>query len=197
MRLPNSRYEEIKSAAVDMLELVGADSIPVDPFAIAEKLGIKTIAYSDLGEDGKEAALKLSENGFRWELETDDGEETDYVYYNDEHPIGRVRFTLLHEIGHIVLGHQQESEVAEAEANFFAKFTIAPPSLVCVIRPNDYVDIASAFDLSQECAFNSWNYYRSWLHVKEKPEYEQTLQRLFVIGEAKGGEAMLRMERGA
>ena len=42
----------------------------------------------------------------------------------------RIRFTIMHEIGHIVLDHTEHSDLAESEANFFAKYALAPPPLV-------------------------------------------------------------------
>ena len=48
-------------------------------------------------------------------------EKVNPIYYNDKKDAGRIRFTILHEIGHFVLGHLQQSDLAESEANFFAK----------------------------------------------------------------------------
>ena len=188
MRLPGSRYEEIKAEVAALYQRCGCDAIPIDPLTIAERLGIVVVRYSSLGEEAEAAALKRSPNGFKFALERPDGTLAQYIYYNDRHPMGRWRFTLLHEIGHIVLGHLQESEVAEAEAIFFAKFAVAPPSLVHVIRPSDYMDIANAFGLSAECALNSWNYYRGWLRAGGDKPYERTLRDLFVVVSRSGAD---------
>lgn len=48
------------------------------------------------------------------------------------------------------------------EANFFAKYLIAPPILVNLIQPNDYMDIAKIFCVSKECAMYSFMYYQKW-----------------------------------
>lgn len=200
MILPNYRYEEIKQEAVAVLKKTCEKAIPVDPFAIAMKLGIQVIAYQDLEEDGMAACFKISSNGFKLHLNNDEGEEIWRIYYNRDMPRGRVRFTILHEIGHIVLKHLQESDVAEAEANFFAKFTIAPPSLINLICPNDYLDIAAAFDLSNESAFYSWNYYRKWLCIVGTTDYERELESMFTVITGGRGEPMsriLRIKRGA
>ena len=181
MRLPDSRYEEIKAEVTELYQRCECDTIPVDPLMIAAKLDVNIVRYSSLGEEGEAAALKRSPNGFKLDLKRPDGTRTQLIYFNDHHPTGRRRFTLLHEIGHVVLGHLQESAVAEAEANFFAKFAAAPPSLVHVIGPSDYMDIADAFGLSAECALNSWNYYHRWLRTNSDKAYERTLRDLFVV----------------
>ncbi len=200
MRLPGFRYEQIKRKVVETFELTGERSIPIDPFAIARKLGIHLVAYSQLSEAGKAACLKKSKSGFKYLLEQPGAPSIWYIYYNDEMPYGHVRFTILHEIGHIVLGHLQESDVAEAEANFFAKFAIAPPSLVDLIKPNDYIEIARAFDLSSESALNSWSYYRKWQSINSTTDYELKLESLFTIIRGGSDEPIkraLRIKKGA
>jgi Zn-dependent peptidase ImmA (M78 family) len=58
------------------------------------------------------------------------------------------------------------SDLAEAEANFFAKFLLAPPILVHLISPDDYLDIIEPFDISREFAYNAFSYYQKWLYSK-------------------------------
>ncbi|MDO4443621.1 MAG: ImmA/IrrE family metallo-endopeptidase [Slackia sp.] len=181
MRLPSQRYEQIKRKAVALLAKVGEESIPINPFAIAAKIGIRTVSYNSLGNARKAACLKISKSGYKLLLEEHDGTSTWYIFYNDEMPWGHIRFTILHEIGHIVLEHLQGSDVAEAEANFFAKYTIAPPMLVNIIKPTSYMDIADAFELSNEGALNSWNYYQRWLRIPGFTDYELELESLFTV----------------
>lgn len=205
MRLPSYRYEQIKWDAVSLLDFAEENSAPIDPFAIASKLGIHVIAYGALGNEGRTACLKVSKSGFRYCLEGSDGNVTQYIYYSERKPMGHIRFTILHEIGHIFFGHLQESDVAEAEANFFAKYLIAPPALVDLIHPNDYLDIAYTFQLSKENAQHSWNYYQKWLHVRShgSGDYEKRLLAMFSVAEtSKGGDSMnevavLRTKKGA
>lgn len=45
-----------------------------------------------------------------------------------------MRFTLLHEFGHIVLKHNDQSENNEKEANFFAAQCIIPNALLKEIK---------------------------------------------------------------
>lgn len=202
MRLPSHRYEQIKLRVVALFAMVGERSIPIDPFAIAGKLGVHVVAYGSLDGVGKVACLKRSKSGFKLFLKALDGTSAWYIYYNETKPWGHVRFTILHEIGHIVLEHLQESDVAEAEANFFAKYAIAPPVLVNLIRPNDYMDIAEAFELSNEGAMYSWNYYCRWLRIFDFKDYELKLKSMFTIGKDEGdgltkATPVLRMGKGA
>ena len=60
-----------------------------------------------------------------------------FIFYNNRCPAGRIRFTLAHELGHVLLGHVQErfpaarDEAAEQQANIFASRLLAP---ACVLR---------------------------------------------------------------
>lgn len=68
----------------------------------------------------------------------------------------RMRFTILHEIGHIRLKHKKHGPREELEANFFAAQTIAPNVLVREAKRRGYQVtsdlLTSAFWISQECA---------------------------------------------
>ena len=202
MRLPNYRYEQIKKKVVALFAMISEKSVPINHFAIADELGFRVIAYGSLDDAGRAACLKRSESGFKLFLEGFDGTSTWYIYYNEAKPWGHVRFTVLQELAHIILDHRQESDVAEAEANFFAKYAIAPHMLVNLIRPNDYMDILEAFELSNEGALHSWNYYCKWLRISGFKDYELELKSMFTVIKGGGGEPMevasaLRMKKGA
>ena len=85
---------------------------------------------------------KINENIF---IEKDGRE---YSFYNDiDRCYERQNWTILHEIGHIVLDHTGHSEHEEDEANFFAKYAIAPPVLVHKIGAECPQDIYEIFDI--------------------------------------------------
>ena len=181
-KLPDFMYEEIKDKISRLLNKYNVRNIPVNVFALARKLDIKLVKFSDLTdyEIQSLAIFGVTEDtaGF-YALVEKNGRKAHYIYYNDKLELGRVRFTILHEIGHIVLDHIEQSDLAEAEANFFAKYLIAPPILVDKIKPIDYTEIKAAFLLSTTCAWNSFDYYQSWKRhhskVKNYEEYEKRI----------------------
>lgn len=75
----------------------------------------------------------------------------------------------------------QESDLAEAEANFFAKFALAPPVLIHKLEPQDEIQLANLFDISLEAATYAMEYYRKWLEYggSEYKDYEIRLLNLF------------------
>lgn len=194
-RLDDDRYVQIKMAVVGLYQELCVKTIPVDAWDIAKKLGITLLPYTSLNEEQREAALLLCNGGMKFNR-IYGGVMRTFVVYDDSTPIGRQRFTILHELGHVVLRHRQDSVLADAEADFFAKYAIAPPMLVYLIHPTDYLDIAEVFGLSRECAFNSMNYYNKWLRISGRKEYECDLVKLFAQKD-NSGSYRLRVRKSA
>ena len=138
MRLQDERYEEIKEIVVTLFENLDISCTPISGFEIAKKLGIIVIPYSAT-KHCEELTLKYEDAIC---LEKDDAL---YIYYNDKKSYERLNWTFLHEIGHLVLGHTEHCELAESEADFFAKFAIAPPVLIHRYKLSTVEDIEDRF----------------------------------------------------
>lgn len=107
--LSHARYEEIKQIVVDLFVRYDVRCIPVSAFEVAAKMGIPVIPYSAIPDSKRHLLLGESEDGFV--VEKTAGEW--YIYYNDQKDYGRVNNTIMHEIGHIILDHSEDSELAE------------------------------------------------------------------------------------
>ena len=82
------------------------------------------------------------------------------IYYNDKKPIHRARFTLAHEIGHILLGHLANGEtlhrnteydvldVREQQANVFARDLLMPAIVLHNLNIKSSEDIARICNVS-------------------------------------------------
>ncbi len=175
--LSNARYEEIKQIVVDMFVKYDISCVPVNSFELATKMGIKIIPYSAIPKNKRFLLLKKSEDGFS--VEKDIGEW--YIYYNDIKDYGRVNNTIMHEIGHIVLDHSEDSELAEKEVKFFAKYALVPPVLVHKLKLDNPADIADRFEVSNTAACYAYSYYQKWLQygALDYTDYEIVLLRLF------------------
>ncbi len=178
VNLKNRRYEEIKKTVVDTFEKLDIHCTPISGFEIATKLGVKIIPYSAKPQKAQELMLKESEDGFS--VKKTDGW---YIFYNDSKPYGRINNTIMHEDGHIVLDHTEDSELAEAEAKFFAKFALAPPVLIHKFDLQNSDAVAERFEISRQAAAYAWDYYQKWLHYggDSYTNYERKLCRLFGI----------------
>lgn len=175
-RISYNRYEQIKRIVTQTFIRYGVNCIPVSAFELASKMGATVIPYSAYSKEKRETISYFSNDGFSALY---DGQW--YIFYNDELPYKRINNTLMHEIGHIVLDHTQESDLAEAEANFFAKFALAPPVLIHKLEPQDEIQLANLFDISLEAATYAMEYYRKWLEYggSEYKDYEIRLLNLF------------------
>lgn len=182
MRLTKDRYDEIQRIVVDMYESCNITTYPISCQEICNKKGIRLFPYSSLSAKKQAAVKQISPDGIHMLIEDiRTGEFFWVIYYNDENCRERIRWTLLHEIGHIVLDHTEESDLSEAEANFFAKYALAPPPLVMAAKCEDYIDIAMKFDISQTAAFYSMKFYNNWMDFGPKTllPYESHMLRLF------------------
>lgn len=160
-KLTDEQYEFIKGEVSHIFEQHKIKCIPVCGFEIASKMNVTLIPYSSLSKKKRLTAMETSEDGFFLAIE-----DHEYIFYNDiNRSYERQNWTLLHEIGHIVLDHtgfEELTDLEEDEANFFAKYAIAPPVLVHKIgaeSPNDIYDI---FDITYEASIYAYSYYLSW-----------------------------------
>lgn len=179
LKLSNKRCEEIKRIVTIMFKKYHVSCIPINGFEIAHKMGIIVIPYSSFPTHKRVLLLTKSSDGFC--VERDNGQW--YIYYNDSKKYGRVNNTIMHEIGHIILDHTQDSELAEKEVKFFAKFALAPPILIHKLKLNNTNEIAKAFDISDEAAYYAYSYYKKWLNITNNKnnytDYELLLLDLF------------------
>ncbi|MGN1275420.1 MAG: ImmA/IrrE family metallo-endopeptidase [Floccifex sp.] len=175
-RLSDKRCEEIKDIIVSLFEKYDIKGVPISGFEIAMKIGAIVVPYSAKPLKKQEYLLKISQDGFSTKY---DG--TWYIFYNDKKGYGRTNNTITHECGHIVLDHTQESNLAEAEAKFFAKYAIAPPVLIHKLKLKNPYEVYEHFDISIEAAFYAFSYYQKWLTYgnKDYTNYELRLLRLF------------------
>ena len=173
-KFSNERYEEIKQKSVDILEKYNICCVPISGFEIATQMGVKVIPYSSFDVHIQELMKKKSIDGFTG---INCGKYN--IFYNDSKPYKRINNTIMHEIAHIVLDHLEESELAEAEANFFAKYAIAPPVLIHRYHLSTADDIQERFCISHEAAKNVMIYYKKWLKIPILRLYDRKLESQF------------------
>lgn len=156
-------FDKMIMIAQDILLDYGCYDFPIDVFALADKIGIKTIPYSALQDWQVEALTKTGvTHGFLIPLkEPEDGKYHFHAYYDDINDGEAIcRFTIAHEIKHAVMGDVFDHETAvvqnnEMLADYFAKSLLAPQSIIVYYKirsPRRYMEI---FGLDEERA-NRW-----------------------------------------
>lgn len=118
MYLTGKRYDKIERVVLDLFSSLKIDSFPLDCFEICRHLNIEVVPYSCLSAHKQSTLFSISEDGFSVLKQEADDKKHWIIYYNDAKPAERIRFTVMHELGHITLDHSEHSDLAESEANY-------------------------------------------------------------------------------
>ncbi len=156
-------YQNARDAAWRILLDCHIDHLPVDIWAICRHLGCKLYSY-DAGWK-LIAAFRLQEQTEKTDGFTVLYRDVPYIFYSSSVPEPRQRFTIAHEIGHIVLDHVGDGKYTimnrepspgdsadETQANQFAARILAP---ACVLNALDAVEaeqISSLCGISHQAA---------------------------------------------
>ena len=147
-------YKKATNAAYKIIAENDYFSYSTNVFAIAEQLdncriytyGQTNFLYGRPLED----LFAVSEYGFSIK---DKQKGSRIIYYNEKMPLACIRLTLAHEIGHAVLGHQDEDDpFAEKEANCFARNLLCPVPVITALNLLFTKDYVAVFDVSSDMA---------------------------------------------
>lgn len=149
-------YKKSRNAAWEILLACRVDRLPVDLNVILRHLGVRIFAYSRSRELLEAAGL--TETAKQVSGLTFFAGAQPVILYNDAELPQRIRFTVAHELGHLVLGHVRPGEHTrqnrepqlgdspmEQAANRFAADLLAP---ACVLWG---LDLHRAEDIARVC----------------------------------------------
>lgn len=156
---PSDRARACRMAYRTLLAM-GRRELPVDVVGILGRCrGTRVMSYSEAGQvlgqsvygiagalPSVQACTMVYEYG---------GTRLRIVLYNDDVCFGNRgsrRWSLAHELGHIVLGHREDGWAAEGEANCFAQHLLCPRPLLEVLPVPGEDLVRVAFGLSGEAA---------------------------------------------
>lgn len=177
IKLPQKTYEFIELSVASLFSELEITKYPIDPFDIIGRKGYVLFKYADLSlkkrlalrSQGRDAISFYNPNTGRFE-----------IYYDSSQSWERIRFTLMHEVGHIVLGHKEESDLAKKMADAFAAYALAPSPIIMKFKCEDYIDIMNTFSVSEPCARIIIDRYNNWfMYGGSLKEYEKILISLF------------------
>ncbi len=143
-------YDKIKYSVLSIYEQCGINNLPFDCIEVLEKKGFTCIKYSQLPENKFLACMELS---------PDSCTLGNSIYYNDKKSKRRIRFSLMHELGHIELKTEEETV-----ANLFASNILCPSIALYFSKLNNIREISNLFDISLECAKYAKDFYEKWLY---------------------------------
>jgi Zn-dependent peptidase ImmA (M78 family) len=138
---------EIRRKAIELLIRHEMSELPIKPLLICQKEKIIVHKYDLLGQDGY---CYFSKKHNKWCI----------VISINTNRSSRIRFTLAHELGHIILRHEHHDDVSEKEANLFADELLIPTEILIHKRLDDPVNISREFNVSLEAAENKLKFLR-------------------------------------
>lgn len=145
--------EEIIGIIADLYEEYEISELGFDLKNFCDKAGIILVPYSSYYKQIYKLLL-FDEDGFNIINKRSNACE---IYYNDLiEPKQRIKFTIPHEIGHIMLGHnlklKQETQAQNREANFFANEFYCPSILMFHFELTTISKMISTFGISAQYA---------------------------------------------
>lgn len=146
------RCEELRTLAADLIEDFGVTEYPLGIWDLLRRLGVRLIPYSALPAWLRKWTIRCYPDAVTIFPEDFNPART-IVFYNDAVSRGHVRFTLAHELAHLVLQHSGTGEdIYEHESDFLANYLLGPAPLVLRDSSLDEHVIKRDFDVSYSCA---------------------------------------------
>lgn len=141
--------------------------VPINCLQIIETLGIPLIKYSSANEARRKSYHLVSDDSFKFKGR---------IYYNDLSPhIMRQRFSLMHELGHIILNHTGSSLQNEDEADRFSSLILAPRIAIHKMKCQDAQQIHDTFQISYRAANRALADYYDWFRRISQTTRKPTL----------------------
>lgn len=146
------RYKYVRDAAWQTLIDSKVNSLPVPLMSICQDFGITLLDNNRAHElRPTESGISLKQNG-KW-----------YIIFDDTDTHGKQRFTVAHELGHILMGHELKNgyytrkenlnkPTDETEADMFAARLLAPACVLWGIGATTAEQIAQVCDISLTAA---------------------------------------------
>lgn len=158
------KRHNIQDFPINILEIISTYKdikvLTYDQFALKQKLSVDEVIQINSSEDG---SIHYHAN-----------KEKYMIIYNDKvKSPERIYWTLAHEFGHYILNHHKETnrsmlsrndmseeeyDLYEFEADFFARYLINPPSIIKEWHTIDIQRVVSFFKVSYKAAKNSVSY---------------------------------------
>jgi len=165
-------YNLIIDRTYDVFIECNVRSFPVDCFSVLAHYGYKTYTYQQVKQSNERLfaiCKKYSSDAFRYR---------NMICYNQRVIDSRIRFSLMHELGHILLNHVGNSPENEDEADCFASNLLAPR--IAMDRTYCYTadDTHNKFGLSYAAANRALIDYKKWC-LRDKTNTDFKIANLF------------------
>ena len=158
MYLNGNYYDFLDREAYRILYDYGMFSFPLNVYELARKLNAEICFIS------KKQIVELESAGVAEKLNDGCVVKQGYRYtlfLNEGNSEARTRFTIAHEIAHIVLGDEENDLITESAADHFARILLVPPILLVEQGRISYNEIERQFAVSSSVAQRVWKIARN------------------------------------
>lgn len=154
-------YRLIDDKVLEIYVECNIREFPIDCMGILQHYNFRLLAYSKIKNENPELhkiAKEYSNDAFQYGR---------IICYNDAVVEGRMRFSLMHELGHYLLKHKETTPENEAEADYFASCVLAPKVAIWRLPDKTSDAIHNKFGLSYAASnrvlteFNRWKFKRN------------------------------------
>ncbi len=149
-----NEFDEMDCLALQVRMDYGFMKKKLDVISLAEKLNILLVKYSLLTEKQRNCIVKecQQKDALTIYKADEDGNREIFLFYNDAMPSERIRFSIAHEIKHIVCDERNADSQNELMADHFARELLAPSCLIIQGGYEEQLSIVSDFDISYQSA---------------------------------------------
>lgn len=138
---------------------------------------IKIVSYSEHIAKVGYCELLFLEDSY---IEIDDINKRVIILYNDFVSVARQKFCIAHELGHLVLEHENESGINELEANSFASEILTPSDVLSYMLEEQVFSVEElmlVFGVSKDSAQKRQQYFVEYNHYN--PKYDSNVIRAY------------------
>lgn len=154
--IEKQRYYFISRFSRKCLLECNIDSLPVSLNLIIKHFKIKMVTYSSLKKLNIAQYKELINTNQGFSEKNNDGSY--YIFYDDYIEPSIQRFTIAHEIGHILLKHfEKETKNTEKEANMFAARLLMPMAILKECKVKSIEEVKELCFVSMQAATYRFN----------------------------------------
>lgn len=161
-------YKIINDKVLEVFTVCEIHKFPINCIEVLRHYGFRLFTYSEIKLSDPELytiAKEYSDDAFKF---------GSIICYNNARPEGRIRFSLMHELGHFILEHQETSQENEDEADYFASCMLAPRVAISKTLCRTADAIHDTFGLSYAAANRALLDFKKW-HGRKKYDSEHQL----------------------
>lgn len=149
-------YQKATNAAYEILQDYDGRYPQIDIFHIVDTFPqVRVHTYTEIaariGVSVYEFMTEFAESEMGYTVFDTDNNRW-LIFYNDQKSETTIRFTIAHELGHIVLNHAEDTPTADKEANCFARNILCPVPIRDEFGLTTLSDYCFMFDISDKMA---------------------------------------------